>query len=78
MALERIYEKCFSDNSHGFRPGRSRHSALGAIKTGWKGISWFLEFDLHKCFDSMDRHRLVRLLRDKIEDQQLFDLLHKM
>lgn len=78
MALERIYEKCFSDNSHGFRPGRSRHSALGAIKTGWKGISWFLEFDLLPTFGRLDRHRLVRLLRDKIEDQRLFDLLHKM
>ena len=32
MILEAVYEPSFSDNSHGFRPNRSCHSALKAIK----------------------------------------------
>lgn len=32
MILEAIYEPTFSDNSHGFRPNRSCHSALRAAK----------------------------------------------
>lgn len=32
MILEAVYEPSFSDNSHGFRPNRSCHSALKAIR----------------------------------------------
>ncbi len=32
MILEAIFEPTFSDNSHGFRPGRSCHTALKKIK----------------------------------------------
>lgn len=32
MILEVIFEPTFSDNSHGFRPGRSCHTALKKIK----------------------------------------------
>jgi hypothetical protein len=32
MLLEAIFEPTFSDNSHGFRPGRSCHTALKRIK----------------------------------------------
>lgn len=32
MILEAIFEPIFSDNSHGFRPGRSCHTALKKIK----------------------------------------------
>ena len=30
LVLERIYEPIFSDSSHGFRPGRSCHTALAS------------------------------------------------
>lgn len=32
MILEAIYEPSFSDNSHGFRPNRSCHSALRSVR----------------------------------------------
>ena len=32
ILLERVYEPVFSDHSHGFRPGRSCHTALEAIQ----------------------------------------------
>jgi retron-type reverse transcriptase len=51
ILLERVYEPVFSDHSHGFRPGRSCHTALEAIQREWKGIKWFIEFDIKGFFD---------------------------
>ncbi len=51
MLLNAYYEPQFSDHSHGFRPQRGCHSALGEIYRTWKGIAWFIEGDISKCFD---------------------------
>ena len=59
MILESIYEPNFSDYSHGFRPNRSCHSALQQIQNQFTGITWFVEGDIHACFDSFDHHVLV-------------------
>ena len=63
MILESIYEPNFSDYSHGFRPNRSCHSALQQIQNQFTGITWFVEGDIHACFDSFDHHVLVNILR---------------
>ena len=42
LLLERIYEPVFSDRSHGFRAGRSCHTALDEIKRTWTGTVWFV------------------------------------
>jgi len=38
--LEAIYEPCFVPQSHGFRPGRSCHTALRSIFTTFTGCTW--------------------------------------
>lgn len=78
MVLESIYDDKFLDTSHGFRPSRGCHSALEMIRMNWTGISWFLEFDVEKCYDNIDRHRLVSILREDIEDQRFIDLIFKL
>jgi RNA-directed DNA polymerase len=40
ILLEVIYEPIFSDHSHGFRKGRSCHTALEHMKY-WNGCKWF-------------------------------------
>lgn len=37
-----------------------------------------MEFDIAKCFDTIDRHRLVNILKTKIEDLSSMDLIHKI
>ena len=76
--LERIFEPNFLKTSHGYRPSRGCHSALEQIRLNWVGISWFLKFDVEKCFDSLDQHKLVRILKEKIEDQRFIDLIFKL
>lgn len=51
IILERIYEPIFSDNSHGFRKGKSCHTALEQIQKTWTGVKWFIEFDIKGFFD---------------------------
>lgn len=46
MVLQAIYEPVFSDYSHGFRPGRSCHTALTQIKHEFVGAKWFVEGDI--------------------------------
>ena len=38
LLLEAYYEPQFSSHSHGFRPGRGCHTALGEITRQWRGI----------------------------------------
>lgn len=78
MALEQVFEPAFLTTSHGFRASKGCHSALKQIKLKWSGISWFLEFGIYKCFYEMDKHRLVNILREKIDDQRFLDLIYKL
>lgn len=78
MVLELIFEPKFLPTSHGFRKFKGCHSALEQIKKNWTGISWFLEFDIHKCFDTIDKHRLISILCERIEDQRFLDLIYKL
>ena len=78
MILESIYEPNFSECSHGFRPKRSCHSALQQIQNQFTGITWFVEGDIHACFDSFDHYVLVDILRERIEDENFLALIWKM
>ena len=49
--LEAYYEPIFRNNSHGFRPKRSCHTALTEIKRTWAGAIWLVEIDIKGCFD---------------------------
>jgi len=73
--LEPYYEQRFSPHSHGFRPGRSCHSALREIVTTWKGTVWFIEGDIKGCFDNIDHSILLKIIRRDIHDDQLLRLL---
>ena len=52
--LEPIYEQDFVDCSYGFRPGRSAHKALQALRQQVMDLGgcWLVEVDLRKFFDS--------------------------
>src|SRR4051794_14357346 len=51
ILLEAIYEPVFSQHSHGFRPGRSCHTALDEIRNTWTGCKWLIEVDVRGFFD---------------------------
>ena len=77
MLLESIYEPNFSENSHGFRPHRSCHTALLQIERTFTGAKWFVEGDIQACFDSFDHHVLIEILRRRIDDEAFITLMWK-
>ena len=70
MLLEPIYEQDFLPCSHGFRPGRSCHDALAALRTGImeKHQLRVIDADISKCFDSIPHNRLREVLDLRIRD----------
>nr|XP_043612520.1 uncharacterized protein LOC122584406 [Erigeron canadensis] len=77
MVLEFIYDSEFPDTSH-FRSGRGCHSALRRIKEEWGTSRWFLEFDIRKCFHTIDRHRLISIFKEEIGDPKFFYFIQKV
>lgn len=75
--LESIYEPIFSDNSHGFRPDRSCHTALCQIKNTMRGANWVIEGDITGCFDNIDHTILLNILSQKIEDGRFIELIRR-
>ena len=70
MLLEPIYETDFLSCSYGFRPGRSAHDALYALRTGImeQGHRWVVDADIPKFFDSIDHGHLRSFLDLRIKD----------
>lgn len=77
LILESIYEPTFCNTSHGFRPKRSCHTALQHIKRNYTGVKWFVEGDIKGCFDNVDHHVLVQILRRRIADEHFIGLIWK-
>lgn len=79
MVLEPIYESVFHPFSWGFRPLRSTHHALSALRRGPAdpklGFQWIIEGDIASCFDEIDHRLLRRCLKKRIQDRQLLDLI---
>ena len=82
MVLEPIYESVFHPFSWGFRPLRSTHHALSALRRGPAdpklGFKWIIEGDIASCFDEI-AHRLLRHhLKKRIQDRRLLDLITRL
>lgn len=79
MILEPIYEQDFHPGSYGFRPGRSAHQALGALREAVMGIGggWVLEVDIRKFFDTVDHRWLQTFVRRRVRDGVILRLIGK-
>lgn len=77
LLLEAIYEGHFEGTSHGFRPHRSCHTALGMIQKSFAGAKWFIEGDIKGFFDNIDHNVLISILRERIPDERFLRLIRK-
>ena len=70
MVLEAIYEQEFHSGSYGFRPGRSAHAALEALRASIMsmGGGWVLEVDIQNFFDKLDHGALRSFLDRRVTD----------
>jgi RNA-directed DNA polymerase len=79
LILEPIFESDFLDFSHGFRPRRSCHTAIAhAVRLTTirkRKVYWVIEGDIEGFFDHVHHKKLMSLLRRRIRDKQLLDLI---
>lgn len=78
MILNEVYEPIFSDRSHGFRRGRSCHTALDHVRKTWKGVKWLIEVDVEGYFDNISHEKLLSLLERRIDDRRFTALISAM
>lgn len=78
QVLSQQYERTFSENSYGFRRGKSAHQALKKA-AGYvaRGKSYVIDLDLEKFFDEVNHHRLLWLLSTRIGDGRVVGLIHR-
>ena len=77
--LNAIYEPDFLGFSYGFRPGRSPHQALDALAVGvgTRKVSWVLDADIRKFYDTLDHGWLVKFVEHRVADQRVVRLIQK-
>ena len=69
QVLSHGYERYFSENSCGFRPGRDGHGAAAkALEYLNEGYEWVIDLDIEKYFDTVNHDKLVSILRERIND----------
>ncbi len=73
-----IYEPQFSDNSFGYRPGRSGQQAIQRVKEyAEKGYTQAVLVDLSKYFDTLNHELLMNLMRKRIHDKRVIELIKR-
>jgi RNA-directed DNA polymerase len=77
LVIEPIFEANFQDTSYGFRPKRSAHQAVKAVKhaliRGW----WVVDADIQHYFDTIDHTLLVSLVARRISDRRVLKLIRQ-
>jgi RNA-directed DNA polymerase len=80
MVLEPIFEADFSPFSFGFRPNRCTMDAVSYLLSKAKKGQWFfwaIEGDIAAYFDTINHRKLIKLLRRRVRDEKLLDLIWK-
>jgi RNA-directed DNA polymerase len=73
-----IFEPLFTDNSFGYRPGRSAQQAIRKVKEyAEQGYTTAVVVDLSKYFDTLNHELLMNLLRRNIPDKRVTDLIKR-
>jgi len=79
MILNAIYEVDFCDSSYGFRPRRSAHDALVALRQCCfrVEVSAVIDADIQGYFDAIDHKQLIEFLKLRVNDGMLLRFIGK-
>lgn len=76
--IEPIFEQDFLPCSYGFRPGKSAHEAIRAIRKAiGKGQLQVYDADLKSYFDTIPHDKLLKAVERRIVDRQVLKLIRK-
>jgi group II intron reverse transcriptase/maturase len=77
--LTAIFESDFLDSSYGYRPGRSAKEAVNDLRFNLQfgRYGYVVEADIEGFFDHMSHEWLLRMLRQRIDDEAFISLIGK-
>jgi RNA-directed DNA polymerase len=76
QVLQRSWDQMFSEQSYGFRPGRSAHQAVSqAQEYIGQGYDYVVDIDLEKFFDRVNHDILMSLAAKRVQDKRILKLL---
>jgi RNA-directed DNA polymerase len=76
IVIEPIVEADFLPCSYGFRPKRSAHDALQAMRDAVRaGRTWVVDADIESFFDRLDRDLVLECLRERVSDRRVLKLI---
>lgn len=76
QVLQSRWDRTFSSDSYGFRPGRRAHQAVVRAQ-GYmaQGYRWVVDIDLEKFFDRVNHDKLMGQVAKRVEDKRLLKLI---
>ena len=78
QAMQPLFEPTFSDNSYGFRPGRSAQQAVSkAAQYIRGGKPWVVDMDLEKFFDRVNHDVLMARVARQVQDEKVLRLIRR-
>jgi RNA-directed DNA polymerase len=78
IVIEPVFEADFKESSYGFRPKRSAHQALEAIKKACnQGGWWVVDADIQSYFDNINHGKLLKLVEMRINDRRILKLIRQ-
>lgn len=76
--LTPIFEPHFSDNSFGYRPGKSAQMAIQKVREyAERGYKHAVLIDLSKYFDTLNHELLMNMVREQVHDKRVTELIKK-
>jgi len=76
QALTPLFDPTFSEDSYGFRPGRSTHQAVLRAKEHIEaGYRWVVDLDLEKFFDRVQHDVLMARVARRVKDKRVLHLI---
>lgn len=73
-----VYEALFSENSYGYRPGRSARDAILKVKEyAEQGYTHAVALDLSKYFDTLNQEMLLNILRRDVKDERVIQMIKR-
>jgi len=76
QVLQPTFEEIFFEGSHGFRPGRSPHTAREAILQYKRaGYRYVVDLDISNFFNEVDHTILMKLIREVVKDRRVLKLI---
>ena len=78
QVLTPIFDPTFSEDSYGFRPGRSAHDAVRRAREHMAaGYRWVVDLDLEKFFDRVNHDVLMARVARRVKDKRVLRLIRR-